>query len=104
MYPQSMFGTKIRKMSFYLLKIFIFIPITISLYCMGIMFLMISEGCLYKGSFHPTGMRWSDGCAYTCVCVDGKTGQYRCTPKYVHSVNKVNQSSIDRSVGRSMNE
>ena len=37
---------------------------------------------MYKGVLHQTGMRWSDGCAYTCICSDGKTGQYRCSPKY----------------------
>lgn len=42
-----------------------------------------SDGCLYKGTFYSAGRRWDDGCDYTCVCEDPKTGQYKCTPKYV---------------------
>jgi len=39
------------------------------------------DGCVYKGVLYQEGQRWSDGCTSTCVCEDGKTGQYRCSPK-----------------------
>ncbi|XP_052786263.1 uncharacterized protein LOC128221703 [Mya arenaria] len=39
------------------------------------------SGCLYKGALYQVGRRWDDGCSYTCVCADGSTGQYKCSPK-----------------------
>lgn len=41
--------------------------------------------CDYKGMQYATGQKWQDGCQYDCECIDGSTGQYRCTEKYVIS-------------------
>ena len=38
---------------------------------------------MYKNSLYQQGQRWSDGCDFTCVCEDGSTGRYRCSPKSV---------------------
>ncbi|KAK3581064.1 hypothetical protein CHS0354_033850 [Potamilus streckersoni] len=41
--------------------------------------------CVYKGRQYTQGQRWQDGCLYNCECIDGMTGQYRCTdrcPRY----------------------
>ena len=43
----------------------------------------VSGGCVYKNSLYQQGQRWSDGCDFTCVCEDGSTGRYRCSPKSV---------------------
>ncbi|KAK7115067.1 hypothetical protein V1264_001009 [Littorina saxatilis] len=37
--------------------------------------------CVYKGQDYKTGQRWRDGCDYECACVDGMTGQYKCTDR-----------------------
>jgi len=37
---------------------------------------------MYQGKVYTTGEVWDDGCTYTCVCIDGMTGNYRCTEKY----------------------
>ncbi|PVD21493.1 hypothetical protein C0Q70_19667 [Pomacea canaliculata] len=39
------------------------------------------SGCVYKGALYQQGQRWTDGCDYSCVCEDGTSGRYRCTPK-----------------------
>ncbi|XP_035826806.1 uncharacterized protein LOC101848762 [Aplysia californica] len=39
------------------------------------------DGCVYNGVLYQQGQRWSDGCKSTCVCENGKTGQYRCSPR-----------------------
>jgi hypothetical protein len=44
-----------------------------------------SAGCLYKGSIHPAGSQWDDGCDYRCTCKDAVTGEYACTAKWVHT-------------------
>jgi len=43
--------------------------------------LPVTDQCLYQGKLYTTGQSWDDGCTYTCVCVDGMSGQYRCTEK-----------------------
>lgn len=43
----------------------------------------VSGGCVYKNTLYQQGQRWSDGCDFTCVCEDGSTGRYRCSPKSV---------------------
>ncbi|KAJ8302983.1 hypothetical protein KUTeg_019379 [Tegillarca granosa] len=37
--------------------------------------------CLYKGNMYQQGQTWDDGCTYSCVCIDGSTGRYKCTEK-----------------------
>ncbi|KAK3591357.1 hypothetical protein CHS0354_040318 [Potamilus streckersoni] len=39
------------------------------------------DGCLYKGVLYNQGMRWNDGCDYSCICEDESTGRFRCTAK-----------------------
>ncbi|GFO24025.1 LOW QUALITY PROTEIN: collagen alpha-5(vi) chain [Plakobranchus ocellatus] len=39
------------------------------------------DGCVYKGVLYQQGQRWADGCDSTCMCENGNTGKYRCTPK-----------------------
>ncbi|XP_060594749.1 uncharacterized protein LOC132749086 isoform X2 [Ruditapes philippinarum] len=34
------------------------------------------SGCYYKGSFHHGN--WSDGCEFTCTCLNIDTGHYKC--------------------------
>lgn len=46
-------------------------------------FLNLTAMCDYKGMQYATGQKWQDGCQYDCECIDGSTGQYRCTEKYV---------------------
>ncbi|XP_070207007.1 uncharacterized protein [Littorina saxatilis] len=36
------------------------------------------NGCVYKGSLHPAGSSWKDGCDFDCTCIDGATGMYQC--------------------------
>lgn len=48
-------------------------------------FLNLTAVCDYKGMKYTTGQKWQDGCQYDCECIDGSTGQYRCTEKYVKS-------------------
>ncbi|KAK3591361.1 hypothetical protein CHS0354_040323 [Potamilus streckersoni] len=37
--------------------------------------------CMYHGQMYKTGDKWEDGCTYQCECVDGMTGNYRCTER-----------------------
>ncbi|XP_061197993.1 uncharacterized protein LOC133206079 [Saccostrea echinata] len=39
------------------------------------------DGCYYNGQLYQQSQRWVDGCKYSCVCDDAKTGRYRCSPK-----------------------
>ncbi|XP_021364449.1 uncharacterized protein LOC110457477 [Mizuhopecten yessoensis] len=39
------------------------------------------DGCYVNGTLYQQGLRWQDGCDFTCVCDDGKTGRFRCQPK-----------------------
>ena len=39
--------------------------------------------CVYYGRRYGQGEKWIDGCQYECECIDAKTGQYRCSQKYV---------------------
>lgn len=39
--------------------------------------------CLYKGVQYSQGMRWDDGCQYTCICTEAMKGKYVCDEKYV---------------------
>ncbi|KAK7493781.1 hypothetical protein BaRGS_00014922 [Batillaria attramentaria] len=39
------------------------------------------SGCVYKNMLYQQGQRWTDGCDFSCVCEDGNTGRYRCSPK-----------------------
>lgn len=35
--------------------------------------------CVYtNGMTYSQGQQWQDGCAYTCVCVDAATNDYKC--------------------------
>ena len=42
-----------------------------------------SGGCVYKNSLYPLGAKWEDGCDFDCQCIDGTTGLYQCTAKWV---------------------
>jgi hypothetical protein len=44
-----------------------------------------TDGCYYNGQLYQQSQRWVDGCRYSCICDDAKTGRYRCSPKYVFS-------------------
>ncbi|XP_060570089.1 uncharacterized protein LOC132728460 isoform X2 [Ruditapes philippinarum] len=50
--------------------------------------------CLYQGKAYKTGDKWDDGCTYTCVCIDGTTGQYRCTERCARYPNVPAQCSM----------
>ncbi|KAL3859113.1 hypothetical protein ACJMK2_009345 [Sinanodonta woodiana] len=39
------------------------------------------DGCMYKGVLYNQGMRWNDGCDYSCMCEDESTGRFRCSAK-----------------------
>ncbi|XP_041376891.1 uncharacterized protein LOC121389362 [Gigantopelta aegis] len=45
------------------------------------------EVCVYKNREYKPGQKWVDGCDYTCECIDGTTGQYRCTDRCPHFPN-----------------
>lgn len=44
-------------------------------------FRFLLPGCIYKGTKYSAGQKWDDGCDYSCECVNGMTGQYKCTQK-----------------------
>ncbi|XP_067652673.1 mucin-2-like [Haliotis asinina] len=37
--------------------------------------------CVYKGVAYNEGQKWQDGCDFDCVCLDGTTGNYKCTDR-----------------------
>ncbi|XP_046570033.1 uncharacterized protein LOC124278355 [Haliotis rubra] len=37
--------------------------------------------CTYNNINYKTGQKWEDGCQYSCVCDDEKTGKYTCLQK-----------------------
>ncbi|XP_060081054.1 uncharacterized protein LOC132560404 [Ylistrum balloti] len=49
-------------------------------------FSQVTDQCIYQsktdGSYHvyDEGAKWKDGCDFSCVCKDGKSGYYECTP------------------------
>ena len=42
-----------------------------------------ADGCVYKNNLYPLGATWEDGCDFDCQCIDGTTGLYQCTAKWV---------------------
>ncbi|XP_076113274.1 uncharacterized protein LOC143080959 isoform X2 [Mytilus galloprovincialis] len=40
--------------------------------------------CLYKGRRYTQAETWDEGCDFTCVCADSRTGYYKCVEKCVH--------------------
>jgi hypothetical protein len=39
-------------------------------------------GCSYKGTVHPKGDQWTDGCDLKCTCPNDQSGMPQCVPRY----------------------
>lgn len=37
--------------------------------------------CVYKGVIYNQGNTWTDGCDYSCECIDADNGLYKCTDR-----------------------
>lgn len=45
-----------------------------------VMFVFI-DVCVYKGVIYNQGNTWTDGCDYSCECIDAEKGLYKCTDR-----------------------
>ncbi|KAL5022346.1 hypothetical protein ScPMuIL_001501 [Solemya velum] len=41
----------------------------------------VTTQCIYDSKIYNQGESWNDGCDYTCECLDGRSGYYRCEPR-----------------------
>ncbi|XP_052823621.1 CCN family member 3-like [Octopus bimaculoides] len=39
------------------------------------------QGCMYKGRYYPKDQVWTDGCDYSCKCINATQGIYECTER-----------------------
>ena len=47
------------------------------------MLVSLTDRCIYKGIPYKAGDQWDDGCDFTCECLNGKLGQYKCEKRSV---------------------
>lgn len=60
---------------------FLILSISYLIKTLYIVYCIFTALCEYKGKQYTTGQKWQDGCQYDCECIDGMSGQYRCTEK-----------------------